>query len=99
VVATGESHSVLEFLESAFRYLGLNWSEHVEIDPRYFRPAEVDHLLGDATKARERLGWQPTVDFAVLVKMMVDGDIEHARQERTLRDAGHSEGVRGGTRD
>jgi len=99
VVATGASHSVREFLEATFGYLKLDWREHVEIDPRYLRPAEVDHLLGDATKARNKLGWRPTVDFATLVRMMVDQDVEHARQERTLRDAGHTAGVRGGTRD
>jgi GDPmannose 4,6-dehydratase len=89
VVATGASHSVRAFLEATFRHLGLDWREHVEIDPRYFRPAEVDHLLGDATKARQALDWQPRVGFDELVRMMAEHDLELARQERTLRDNGH----------
>ena len=74
VIATGETHSVREFLDEAFGYLDLDWKRHVEIDQRYFRPAEVDLLIGDATKARTVLGWQPTVDFRHLVRMMVDAD-------------------------
>ena len=89
VVATGESHSVRELVEAAFDRVGLAWKDYVEVDPRYFRPSEVDHLRGDATKAREELGWKPQVDFAHLVRMMVDHDLELARQEKTLRDAGH----------
>ncbi|GIV01759.1 MAG: hypothetical protein KatS3mg015_0589 [Fimbriimonadales bacterium] len=76
VIATGEAHSVREFLESAFRYVGLDWQDFVEIDPRYFRPAEVDFLLGDASKAREKLGWKPRVGFEELVRIMVDADLE-----------------------
>jgi GDPmannose 4,6-dehydratase len=95
VVATGESHSVREFLEKTFAYLGLDWRAHVEVDPRYFRPAEVDHLLGDATKARTHLGWEPRVKIDALVKMMVDHDLELARREKTLKDAGHVGAVRG----
>jgi GDPmannose 4,6-dehydratase len=95
VVATGASHSVREFIEATFRHCGLDPSKHVEIDPRYFRPAEVDHLLGDATKAREKLGWQPTVSFDALVTMMAEHDRELARQERTLKDAGHKAASRG----
>lgn len=95
VVATGESHSVREFLEAAFSYAGLDWREHVELDARYLRPTEVDHLEGDSTKARERLGWEPRVGFDELVRMMVDHDLELARQERTLRDAGHLVAMRG----
>lgn len=76
VIATGESHSVKDFLEEAFGYLGLNWEDYVEIDPRYYRPTEVDCLLGDATKAREKLRWEPTVNFEELVRMMVDADIK-----------------------
>jgi len=75
VVATGETHSVREFLERAFRHAGLDWEPHVEVDPRYFRPAEVDALLGDATKAREKLGWTPRVGFEELVRIMVDADL------------------------
>jgi GDPmannose 4,6-dehydratase len=75
VIATGEQHSVREFCELAFSHLGLTWEAHVEIDPRYFRPAEVDSLLGDSTRARQRLGWEPTVGFEELVKVMVDADV------------------------
>jgi GDPmannose 4,6-dehydratase len=74
VLATGETHSVQEFLEEAFGYAGLDWREYVQTDPRYFRPSEVDLLIGDYAKARERLGWEPTVRFAELVRMMVDAD-------------------------
>ena len=89
VVATGESHSVREFLEAAFGYAGLDWQDHVEIDPRYFRPSEVDHLEGDASKARVTLGWTPQVSFTELVQMMVDEDRDLARRERTLSDSGY----------
>jgi GDPmannose 4,6-dehydratase len=74
VLATGETHSVQEFLEAAFTYAGLDWREYVKIDPRYFRPAEVDLLIGDFSKAKEKLGWEPTVRFDELVRMMVDAD-------------------------
>ena len=74
VLATGETHSVQEFLEAAFTYAGLDWREYVKIDPRYFRPAEVDLLIGDYAKAKARLGWEPTVRFDELVRMMVDAD-------------------------
>jgi GDPmannose 4,6-dehydratase len=89
VIATGESHSMRNFVETAFGYAGLDWHDHVQIDERYFRPTEVDHLRGDASKARNVLGWRPAVDFNALVRMMVDHDLELARQERTLLDAGH----------
>jgi GDPmannose 4,6-dehydratase len=82
VIATGETHSVREFLEEAFGYLGLDWEKYVEIDPRYFRPAEVDLLLGDPTKARTILGWEPKVDFKELVKIMVDSDMKLAEREQ-----------------
>jgi GDPmannose 4,6-dehydratase len=89
VIATGQSHSISEFLDVAGRCCGLGWRRYVEMDPRYLRPTEVDHLLGDASKARGRLGWVPTVTFEELVKMMVDHDMELARQERLLSNAGH----------
>ena len=95
VVATGEAHSVREFLEEAFDYAGLRWADHVAHDKRYLRPTEVDHLLGDATRARERLGWKPKVDFRQLVRLMVDHDIGLAQKERVLKDAGHTVAPRG----
>lgn len=95
VVATGEAYAVRDFLEEAFDYAGLDWREHVRIDPRYFRPTEVDHLLGDPSKAKQGLGWSPKVTFRELVRMMVDYDLELARQERTLTDAGHTAALRG----
>lgn len=76
VIATGETHSVREFLELAFKYAGLNWQDHVEFDPRYLRPAEVDLLIGDSTKARQKLKWQPSVTFAELVALMVEADLQ-----------------------
>ncbi|MBI2075729.1 MAG: GDP-mannose 4,6-dehydratase [Candidatus Aenigmarchaeota archaeon] len=81
VIATGEAHSVREFLEEAFRYAGLNWEDYVKIDSRYFRPTDIDLLVGDASKAREKLGWKPTVTFKQLVRIMVDADIEDVRRE------------------
>lgn len=75
VIATGESHSVAEFCRIAFEHVGLKWEDHVMSDPRFIRPAEVDHLIGNAEKARRVLGWQPSVDFAGLVRMMVDADL------------------------
>jgi GDPmannose 4,6-dehydratase len=82
VIATGETHSVREFLEEAFGYLGLDWEKYVEIDPRYFRPAEVDLLLGDPSKAKTILGWEPKVSFKELVKIMVDNDLKLAEREQ-----------------
>ena len=81
VLATGETHSVREFLDAAFGYAGLEWNEYVAIDERYFRPAEVDLLLGDASKAKEKLGWEPAVHFDELVRMMVDHDRERRHTE------------------
>jgi GDPmannose 4,6-dehydratase len=81
VIATGETHSVREFLEESFSYLDLDWKQYVEIDASYFRPAEVDLLVGDASKARRELGWEPKVDFHELVKLMVDHDLELAKRE------------------
>jgi len=75
VIATGEAHSVREFLDEAFSYLGLGWQAHVEIDPKYFRPAEVDILQGDGSKARRLLKWTPQVNFRNLVRLMVDADL------------------------
>jgi len=96
VVATGEAYSVRQFLEAAFGAAGLDYKQYVEVDSRYFRPTEVDHLLGDSTKARKALGWEPKVTFKQLVAMMVDHDVEAARQEKTLKDAGHKVALRGG---
>ena len=95
VVATGESHSIRDFLELAGAHCGLDWTRYVEKDPRYFRPTEVDHLLGDSSKARRELGWAPKVNFETLVKMMVDHDMDLAQQERTLNEAGHKVVIRG----
>ncbi|CAK9226849.1 unnamed protein product [Sphagnum tenellum] len=89
VVATEESHTVEEFLEEAFGFVGLDWKEYVEIDPRYFRPSEVDNLRGSAEKARKVLGWKPKVGFKQLVAMMVSGDLERANREKVLVDNGY----------
>jgi len=82
VVATGETHSVREFLEEAFRRVNLSWADHVETDERLYRPAEVDLLVGDASKAKKVLGWEPQVRFAGLVAMMVDADVAIERREK-----------------
>ncbi len=92
VIATGEQHSVREFVEETFGLLQLDWREHVEIDPRYCRPAEVDSLLGDASKARRQLGWRPRTSFKELVRLMVDADFVRARRERMLADAASRRG-------
>ena len=76
VIATGTNHSVKDFLDEAFGYAGLDWHEHVEIDPKYFRPTEVDLLVGKAEKAKRKLGWFPKTDFKQLVRLMVDADQE-----------------------
>jgi GDPmannose 4,6-dehydratase len=76
VISTGETHSVREFCEEAFGYLGLDYQEFVKKDPKYYRPAEVDLLIGDSTKARQKLGWKPKVGFKELARMMVDADLE-----------------------
>jgi GDPmannose 4,6-dehydratase len=75
VIGTGEAHSVQEFVQEAFGYVGLDWRKYVEIDPRYFRPTEVEELVADANKAKNSLGWQPKVKFADLVKIMIDADM------------------------
>ncbi len=85
VVATGETHSIREFLDLAFAHAGLSWEKYVEIDPRYYRPAEVDLLIGDASKARRQLGWEPKTKFADLVKLMVDADIKLLKDHREGR--------------
>jgi GDPmannose 4,6-dehydratase len=81
VLATGETHSVRDFLDEAFGYAGLDWEEYVEIDERYFRPSEVDILIGDYSRAKEKLGWEPTVRFQELVRMMVDADRKRVTAE------------------
>ena len=81
VIGTGESHSVREFLDEAFGYVDLDWHEHVEIDPRYFRPTEVDYLLADPSRAIKELGWEPRIFFKDLVRIMVDADLELSGQE------------------
>lgn len=88
VVATGESHSVREFCELAFAHAGLDWTGHVEIDPRYYRPSEVDDLRGDAAKARRVLGWEPKTTFEELARIMVDSDIALLDDELSGRLAG-----------
>ncbi|HEY0405399.1 MAG TPA: GDP-mannose 4,6-dehydratase [Pyrinomonadaceae bacterium] len=99
VIATGETHSVREFLDEAFGLLNIEWQQHVDIDPRYYRPTEVDLLLGDASKAREKLGWEPKVSFRELVRLMVEHDLELARAEQAAlaaKDAPASGKVRWG---
>jgi GDPmannose 4,6-dehydratase len=90
VVATGEMHSVSEFLDEAAGCLGMDWQDVVEIDPKYYRPAEVDALCGDASKARAKLGWVPTVTFSDLVRIMVEADV------KALEDRLAGRGVRAG---
>jgi len=86
VIATGETHSVREFLDEVFGHLELDWKKYVEVDPRYFRPAEVDLLLGDASKARRELKWSPKVTFKDLARMMIEADRTLARRERMLAE-------------
>jgi GDPmannose 4,6-dehydratase len=95
VVSTDETHSVREFCEKTFGRLDLDYRDFVEIDPRYFRPAEVDLLLGSSAKARRVLGWEPRVSFEELVAMMVDADLELATREQVLVAAGHAGGLPG----
>jgi GDPmannose 4,6-dehydratase len=89
VIATGRTITVREFAEMAFSHAGLNFEDHVEFDARYLRPAEVDLLLGDPSKAKQKLGWEPETSVEELAAMMVDHDLELAAREKTLRDAGH----------
>jgi GDPmannose 4,6-dehydratase len=81
VIATGESHSVKEFLYAVFSYLDMDWHYHVEIDPYYFRPTDVDYLLGNASKARDKLGWKPKTGFDEMVKIMTEYDLELEERE------------------
>lgn len=90
VIATGETHSVREFLDETFGLLDIDWQKHVDIDPRYYRPTEVDLLLGDATKAKQKLGWEPKVSFKELVRLMVEHDLELAQAEQATLDAKNS---------
>ncbi|MCB9853110.1 MAG: GDP-mannose 4,6-dehydratase [Phycisphaerales bacterium] len=99
VIATGESYSVREFLEAAFGYAKLDYRKYVEFDPRYVRPTDVDHLEGNARKAQSDLGWKPRVEFLELVREMVDSDLELAKQEKTLRSAGHAIAPPGASRE
>jgi GDPmannose 4,6-dehydratase len=80
IIATGETHSVQEFLDEAFGYVDLDWRDYVERDPKYLRPAEVEVLVGDASKARAALGWEPKVTFRELVRLMVDADVAHVER-------------------
>jgi len=91
VIATNETHSVREFLDEVFGNLQLDWTKYVEVDPRYFRPSEVDLLLGDPAKATKLLNWQPKVTFKTLAKMMTDADWRLAKREKLLRDSGMNE--------
>jgi GDPmannose 4,6-dehydratase len=88
VIATGVSHSVRELVEIAFARAGLGWERHVKTDPRFLRPAEVDHLIGDPGKAKRVLGWEPKVDFKQLVEMMVDADFERLSGLPTNAESG-----------
>jgi GDPmannose 4,6-dehydratase len=90
VIATGQTHSVREFLDEVFGYLDLDWHQHVEVDPRYYRPTEVDMLLGDASKARKILNWEPAVTFRQLARMMIDSDLHLAENEKVLKEHGNS---------
>jgi GDPmannose 4,6-dehydratase len=90
VIATGETHSVKEFVEKVFRKLDLDYQKHVIIDPKYFRPTEVDVLLGDSSKAKNILGWKPRVGFDQLIDMMIEADMEQAGKEKTLFEAGYT---------
>jgi len=93
VIATGETHSVREFVEETFGLLGMDWQKYVELDQRYLRPSEVDLLLGDPSKAQRAFGWRPKVTFKELVKMMVEADMDLAKQEQMI--AAHDKGRSG----
>ena len=95
VIATGTSIAIREFVRKAFELLDLDWQRYVEIDPRYFRPTEVEYLQGDPSRAKEKLGWEPKIGIDELVRRMVESDLELARQEKTLIDGGHTVTLRG----
>ncbi|HEV7847429.1 MAG TPA: GDP-mannose 4,6-dehydratase, partial [Thermoleophilaceae bacterium] len=88
VIATGEAHSVRELVDVAFDQVGLDPSEYVRTDPRFLRPAEVDHLIGDCTKAREKLGWEPRTSFEDMVRLMVDSDLDMLERGVPQKQAG-----------
>ena len=88
VLATGEAHSVKDFLDKAFKTVGLDWSSYVETSESYYRPNEVDYLVGDYSKAKNKLGWEPKIELDGLVQMMVDNDIHEATQEAVLLKEG-----------
>ena len=81
IIATGKTHAVADLARLAFEYVGLNWKDHVVQDPKLFRPAEVDLLVGDSTKAKEKLDWEPLVTFKELIEMMVDADLERLEEQ------------------
>jgi GDPmannose 4,6-dehydratase len=84
VIATGETYTVRQFLEATFKKLDLNWEEYVQTSDKYLRPNEVEHLLGDPTKAKEELGWEPKTSFDSLVEMMIESDLNLAKREKVL---------------
>ena len=89
VIATGETYTVRDFLDEAFKHLGMDWKKHVEIDPRYYRPTEVDVLMGDASKAKKKLNWRPKVKFAELVRIMIDADLQAESEKPSSAVASH----------
>ena len=93
IIATAQTHSIREFLDLAFAQVGLDWNQYVEIDPRYFRPSEVDSLQGDSSKARKDLGWKPKITIEELVAMMIATDWKLAKQEKLLVDNGIKAGI------
>ena len=88
MIATGEAHSVRDLVDVAFGHVGLDPEPHVRIDPRFLRPAEVEHLIGDASKAREQLGWEPRTSFEEMVRLMVDSDLELLERGTPQKQAG-----------
>jgi len=88
VIATGETHTVKEFAKLAFEHVGLNYEDYVQTDKKYFRPNEVEYLLGDFAKAKKELNWEPKTSFVELVEMMVESDLKNAKREKVLFDEG-----------